>query len=363
MKNICAQFKKDREGFSLDMSVFFPSGQITALLGPSGSGKTTLLRLLAGLEKADEGQIKQGEERWLDSTNGLDVAIQKRKIGFVFQDYALFSHLTVAENIVYGVPKDDRIMVLYRWLDRLNLKECEHKYPHELSGGQRQRVALGRALAIEPSLLLLDEPFSALDIALRSELRQELSNYLKDVNCPVVLVTHDIHEARQLADQLYIVDDGKIIRSGTVEKVFSHPANYIAARTLGWTNFLEVNGKDNNTAYGPWGLYNADHQLNEDTSHLAFQPHHVRINSHDSHNAIYAMVKQVSDCGAYREISVECDGGSEIKIHRFWDEPVPVPGSSIALNISPAHMHTLSIDEPLKDDNGEDCIYARQKVV
>lgn len=360
MNSICAYFKKKRSGFSLDASIYLDSGKVTAFLGTSGSGKTTLLRLLAGLEKADEGEIRIGDDAWLNTRRGFHLSVQERKVGFLFQDYALFSHLTVADNIGYGVAKAERDIETLKWLRKLELEKHAHAYPHELSGGQRQRVALGRALAIKPNLLLLDEPFSALDISLKAQLQNELKNYLREIHCPIVLVTHDLSEARRLADQIYVIHEGEIIRAGSVESVFTRPHNRQAARTLGWTNFLPIQGVDANVAYGSWGLYHLDHHLASNAAYLAFQPQHVRLNSSHSFQGISGLVRKVEDCNVYREISIELDGGVNVVAHRFWDEPIPAPGSMVSINITPSHMQVLAKNEKLIDSFDDNCIFSKE---
>lgn len=360
MNSICAYFKKKRTGFSLDASIYLDSGKVTAFLGTSGSGKTTLLRLLAGLEKADDGEIRIGDDVWLNTKRGFHLAVQERKVGFLFQDYALFSHLTVADNIAYGVAKSERDIETNRWLRILELEKYARAYPHELSGGQRQRVALGRALAIKPNLLLLDEPFSALDISLKTQLQNELKDYLQEIHCPIVLVTHDLTEARKLADQVYVIHEGEIIRAGAVESVFTRPHNRQAAKTLGWTNFLPLQGIDSNVAYGTWGLYHLDHQVASNAKYLAFQPQHVRLIGNHSFQGISGLVRSVEDCNAYREISIELDGGVNILAHRFWDEPIPAPGSLVSINVTPAHMQVLTQGEKLIDNFDDNCIFSKE---
>jgi molybdate transport system ATP-binding protein len=200
----------------------------TVLFGTSGSGKTTVLRCLAGLERPQEGSIRFGDEVWFEARSALVVTAQKRGVGFVPQEYALFPHLSVAHNIGYGLhqvthgQRQARIRETMVWL---GLEGLEQRRPAELSGGQRQRVALARALIRRPRLLLLDEPLSALDGPTRLRLRGDLRQLLKQLGIPTLLVTHERTEALALGDQLIVMESGRIVQRGAVHEVFSRPAN------------------------------------------------------------------------------------------------------------------------------------------
>jgi molybdate transport system ATP-binding protein len=204
----------------------------TVLFGASGSGKTTVLRCLAGLDRPDEGSIRFGREAWFEASSKQFVSPQQRRIGFVPQDYALFPHLSIANNIGYGLnhisrsARSARVTQTMRWL---GLDGLEGRLPAELSGGQCQRVALARALILEPRLLLLDEPLSALDGPTRLRLQVDLRQLLKQLAIPTVLVTHERTEALALGDQLVVMDAGRIVQRGPVYEVFSRPANLAAA--------------------------------------------------------------------------------------------------------------------------------------
>jgi molybdate transport system ATP-binding protein len=207
-------------------------GSTTVLFGASGSGKTTVLRCLAGLERPEEGNIRFGEEPWFEAHGDVFVPPQRREIGLVPQDYALFPHLSVAHNVGYGLSqlgkaeRQARVDETMRWLE---LEGLGRRRPAELSGGQRQRVALARALIRKPRLLLLDEPLSALDGPTRLRLRGDLRQLLKQLGIPTVLVTHERTEALALGDQLIVMDDGRIVQRGPVHEVFSHPASLAVA--------------------------------------------------------------------------------------------------------------------------------------
>ena len=214
---------------------------VTVLFGPSGCGKTTVLRSLAGLERPESGFIRFGQDAWLDAAQGVFLPPQRRGIGHMFQEYALFPHLTVDQNIGFGlsgVTRDARRHRVAEMLEFMRLNGMEERYPRELSGGEQQRVALARALARKPRLLLLDEPLSALDGPTRAELRRELRQLLKQFDIPVVLVTHDQTEALSLADRVVVIDQGVVAQSGAVGDVFGHPANLSVARMVGVENVL-----------------------------------------------------------------------------------------------------------------------------
>lgn len=209
---------------------------VTVLFGPSGAGKTTVLRCLAGLERPDAGCIHCREETWFDAARGIFLPPQQRGIGYLFQDYALFPHLTVAGNIRYGLsqfPRAARGRRVVELLDLMQLAGLEGRYPKQLSGGQQQRVALARALARRPQVLLLDEPLSSLDAPTREQLRRELRRWLVDLRTPTVLVTHDRVEAMALGDQVVVMDQGRVLQSGPVHEVFGRPADVVVARIVG----------------------------------------------------------------------------------------------------------------------------------
>ncbi|HEY8751692.1 MAG TPA: ABC transporter ATP-binding protein [Tepidisphaeraceae bacterium] len=210
-----------------------PGPRITVLFGPSGSGKTTILRCLAGLDAPQAGSIRFGSHTWFDATRHINLRPQQRGVGFLFQDYALFPHLTVAQNIGYGLHGAARVKRIEELLQILDLPEMGSRYPNEISAGQQQRVALARAIAPRPGLLLLDEPLSALDARTRETLRRELRQLLTQFQTPAVVVTHDPIEAVALADDAVILDQGRVLQSGTVQDVFSRPADPTVAHIVG----------------------------------------------------------------------------------------------------------------------------------
>jgi sulfate transport system ATP-binding protein len=220
-----------------DVSVSIDRGKLTALLGPSGGGKSTLLRIIAGLEVPDSGRV------YIDGMDMTDVPARRRGIGFVFQHYAAFPHMTVWDNVAFGlkVARTDKLTTKRRvgeLLDLVHLDGLAHRYPDELSGGQRQRMALARALAVEPRLLLLDEPFGALDVKVREELRAWLRRLHEQVNATTVFVTHDQEEAMELADQVVLINDGAIEQVGAPEDLYDRPSSPFVMRFLGQTTQL-----------------------------------------------------------------------------------------------------------------------------
>ena len=212
-----------------------PTGKLTSLLGPSGCGKTTLLRSIAGRELADTGRIL------FDGDDVTDVPVQQRHIGFMFQHYALFRHMTVFDNVAFGLtvmPKNKRprkadiAKKVNHLLELVQLSQTANKYPHQLSGGQRQRIALARALAVDPKLLLLDEPFGALDAKVRKELRTWLRAIHHELGVTSILVTHDQEEAAELSDEIVVMNHGKIVQVGDYQTLVSQPSNHFVASFL-----------------------------------------------------------------------------------------------------------------------------------
>jgi molybdate transport system ATP-binding protein len=237
-------------GLTAEFEKHFPDGPIikvelrgpgdscspTVLFGPSGSGKSTTLRCLAGLERPDRGMIRFGDEIWFDPARGIFLPPQRRRIGYLFQDYALFPHLRVAQNIAYGlvkVARPERRERIEEITTLLGLSGLEERYPRQLSGGQQQRVALARALVCRPRLLLLDEPLSALDAPTREHLRRQLRHWLLQLQITTIVVTHDRIEAIALGEHVVIFDAGRVRQSGSVQQVFSAPVDLGVARIVG----------------------------------------------------------------------------------------------------------------------------------
>lgn len=230
-----------------NINLEIPEGELVALLGPSGCGKTTLLRIIAGLEQADQGDV------FLNGNKVTDKPVKNRQIGFVFQHYALFRHMTVFDNIAFGLRVKSRkerpgeAMIRKKVHDLLNLVQLDwlhNRFPDQLSGGQRQRIALARALAVEPSVLLLDEPFGALDASVRKDLRQWLRNLHHDLNVTSIFVTHDQEEAMEVASQVVVLNQGRIEQQGAPDAIYDNPANAFVSTFIGQTNVLPLQHGD-----------------------------------------------------------------------------------------------------------------------
>jgi sulfate transport system ATP-binding protein len=222
-----------------DVTVSLPTGQLTALLGPSGGGKSTLLRIIAGLDQADTGTVT------IEGREATNLPARKRNVGFVFQHYAVFKHMTVAKNVAFGLeirkrPQEEINHRVDELLDLVHLSQFRDRMPSQLSGGQRQRMALARALAVEPSVLLLDEPFGALDAKVRKELRDWLRRLHDEVHTTTIFVTHDQEEALEVADEIVVINDGRVEQIGSPDELYDRPANDFVMRFLGETT--ELNG-------------------------------------------------------------------------------------------------------------------------
>jgi len=281
---------------NIDLKV--ETGELIALLGPSGSGKTTLLRIIAGLETADEGQVFFA---------GEDIQQKKakdRRVGFVFQHYALFRHMSVFDNIAFGLrvkpksirPTEEQIKDKVNELLRLiQLDWVGKRYPWQLSGGQRQRIALARALAVEPRVLLLDEPFGSLDAQVRKELRQWLRRFHDQLHITSLFVTHDQEEALEVADKIVVMNKGRIEQKGTPEETYHHPANKFVLNFLGSVNIFHERVIDGKRA----NIYTRPHQLE-----ITHQP--------KDENSIPAVVEHVNPAGAVVKIDLKSQDGDLI---------------------------------------------------
>ena len=224
---IAASFKKRLKYFDLDISFSFAKKNMMVMIGPSGGGKTTIIRMLAGLEKPEEGRLAFGDEVWFDSMRGINIATQKRRLGYVFQDYNLFPHLNLFDNAVFAAVDKKQVDELF---ELFKISHLRKRKPHMVSGGERQRCAICQALARHPRILLLDEPFSALDAMTRRGLREELKNLKGGMSFPIIYVTHDITEALYLADEILPVVDGKIDNQWMQRMMNREPSVEVAIR-------------------------------------------------------------------------------------------------------------------------------------
>lgn len=233
--------KDTKKSFILDVS-FEMENELVVLFGPSGSGKTTLFKCISGITDLDDGKITVGNKIYFDKNKKINLPIQKRNLGYVFQNYTLFPHMNVKKNIECGLKgwgkevKEERVLEM---LSLFHIEELETRYPSQLSGGQKQRVALARALAPKPEILLLDEPFSALDLEIRTELTEKIKNLQTKIGIPLLFITHNLEEAFQLADKILVLYEGKAQQFGTPEEIFYHPNNLHVAELVGISNIFD----------------------------------------------------------------------------------------------------------------------------
>ncbi|APO48063.1 ABC transporter ATP-binding protein [Paenibacillus xylanexedens] len=220
-------------------------GKFTTLLGPSGCGKTTLLRMLAGLEQPDAGEIRADGQCIYSAVKRIDIPTHKRNLGMVFQDFALWPHMTVYENVAFGLKagkqKSDLRQKVNEALGMVRLQGMEDRYPHQLSGGQQQRVAFARAVAVRPGVILFDEPLSALDAVLREEMRIEMMSLVRDMGLTALYVTHDQIEAMSMSDEIVVMQKGRILQKGSPETIYSAPSDPYVASFIGKSNWLTPN--------------------------------------------------------------------------------------------------------------------------
>ena len=298
-----------------DVTLDVPSGSLTALLGPSGSGKTTLLRIVAGLESADSGSVLFQDE---DVT---ETSARDRGVGFVFQHYALFRHMTVYENVAFGmrvrkVANDEVRQRVNELLRMVRLEGLGSRFPTELSGGQRQRVALARALAVRPKMLLLDEPFGALDAKVRQELRTWLRRLHEEMNVTTVFVTHDQEEAFEMADQVVVMNQGRIEQIGTPQAVFDSPSTAFVMDFLGNVNVFHGRVQSGRVSLGPFNLRYDDYQHDEPRDATAYvRPHELSIDRSPSQSSLPGKIKQLNPAGSVLKVRVSIeDFGVDLSI-------------------------------------------------
>ena len=267
--------------FALQLA-FSSSSRRLGILGASGAGKSQLLRCLAGLETPQWGRIELNGRVLFDSESKINVPLQRRRIGLVVQHYALFPHLNVAENVGFSLsrlPPEQRQERVRHQLERVGLRELGHRYPSQLSGGQQQRIALARALASEPDLLLLDEPFSAQDTYRRRHLQQQLADLLQDCQVPALLVTHDLEEAYRLSDDLLVINQGKLLAHGPKHEVFDQPQDLVVAQLSGCKNFSRVRPLSPTTLWAmDWQLeIHQPEGVDAEISHVGIRANHLKL--------------------------------------------------------------------------------------
>lgn len=337
MKRLMVDVSLRRKGFCLDARMHVSGAGITALLGASGCGKSTLLRCIAGLEKPHRGQIRLGEHYWFDAKRKVNLKPQQRNVGMVFQDYALFGHMNVRQNIAYSQGRQVNWDRVHHWIDEFALARHEDKYPSQLSGGQRQRVALARALMGSPDLLLLDEPLSAVDTPLRSRMREQLRSTISRYDIPALLVTHDLADVRELAQWVGVMVNGSLSRFSTTQRVFERPGSREVATVLGWKNFLPVERLTEGYAEGAWGGLAVEQAVSPEWDWLGVQAGHINITPSAS-GQLQGRVEHIVDHGPYRELTCELAGGQRLYVHLPWNRPVPMRGEHIGLRIAARHV-------------------------
>ncbi len=324
------------KGVSLEIQ----PGEPVALLGPSGSGKTTLLRLIAGLDPLDGGRIT------FDGVDGDALSLRERRIGMVFQNYALFRHLTVADNIAFGLkarPRGERppaAEIRRRVGDLLALVQLsglENRFPSQLSGGQRQRVALARALAIEPRVLLLDEPFGALDAKVRKDLRAWLRELHGRTGHTTVFVTHDQDEALELADRVAILNHGQIEQVGTPDVVYDHPATPFVCSFLGETNRLPVEVRGGQAWLEDRPIYAAQSSNLAGPADLYVRPQYLRLDRADA-APLAGVVAFIRRHGAVRRAEVAIRGLARRLDVDVAGELIPSAGERVGLRVQKGHL-------------------------
>ena len=312
VRNIIKQFGAFKALDNVDLKV--DTGELVALLGPSGSGKTTLLRIIAGLDWPDSGSVN------FDGEDALAQGAGDRHVGFVFQHYALFRHMTVFENVAFGlrvqpraVRKDEqRIRARVKeLLDLVQLDWLSDRYPSQLSGGQRQRIALARALAIEPRILLLDEPFGALDAKVRKELRQWLRTLHEEINVTSIFVTHDQEEALEVANRVVVMDKGRIEQIGTPGEVYDQPATAFVHGFIGESIVLPVQVRDGCVRLGGRALNIAANGLASGASKLFVRRHDMQVGPAGS-GALEGAVRHVRTFGPIQRAEVALSGGESV---------------------------------------------------
>jgi sulfate transport system ATP-binding protein len=306
VKNVSKKYdgKRVLDGVSLDAA----TGSLLALLGPSGSGKTTLLRIIAGLETPDSGAVLYQDD---DVTR---YSARERNVGFVFQHYALFRHMTVFENVAFGLRvrkwAEPRIKERVTELLRLvRLEELANRYPSTLSGGQKQRIALIRALAPQPRLMLLDEPFGALDAKVRQELRHWLRRFHDEFHVTSIFVTHDQEEAFEVADRIVVMNNGKIEQDGTPVEIFEHPASAFVMDFLGNVNVFPVRLQDGRALMGHVEMPLPALPLNgSDSGHVYVRPHELDIDhSRDGSGSLEARILHINPAGSVVKVRLYAD--------------------------------------------------------
>ena len=316
LKNVTKKFGEVTAVRNVSFTV--QEGELMALLGPSGGGKTTVLRMIAGLEMPTSGDVLIRGQR----VN--DVSVRQRNIGFVFQNYALFKNMNVFKNIAFGLKikkwkRADRKARIQELMELFGLQGLEQRYPHQLSGGQRQRVAIARALAPKPSVLLLDEPFGAVDAKIRQELREWLVTLHTELNVTTMFVTHDQEEALEVANRIVIFSRGMLEQVGTPREVYDQPANEFVARFIGVMNVLELEVRDGLARVGEMEFPAKGHADGEKIR-IGFRPYAVQISRDLTQYRYHAILRRTFFLGILLRVELELPSGLTIRARMTKEE-------------------------------------------
>jgi molybdate transport system ATP-binding protein len=340
---------------SAELTLESADGRIMVLFGPSGSGKTTILRCLAGLERPDEGFIRFDDETWFDRSAGIHLPPQRRRLGYVSQEYGLFPHLTVAENIRFGMPAgrrdaDARIASILR---TVHMDDMAGRRPAQLSGGERQRVALARVLARDPRLILLDEPLAALDLPLRDPMRRELRGFLRSIDVPSVIVTHDRVDALTIGDRMAVLAGGAIRQVGSIDEVFSRPVDVAVAASVGVESVIPgeiVESADGlvTVRVGAACIRAAHADLASASVFACIRAEDVMIETaaHDgvsARNRWRGRVTAVQPEGAVVRVTLDCGFALSALLTRpAYDELQLAPGSTVVAMVKATAVHLIA---------------------
>ncbi|MFG6532113.1 MULTISPECIES: ABC transporter ATP-binding protein [unclassified Sulfitobacter] len=317
-----------------DLSLTIPAGSLTCFLGPSGCGKTTLLRVIAGLETAEEGQILLGEDDLSDTPPS------ERNFGVVFQSYSLFPNLTARRNVQYGLEcrgwsRGRRRARAEEMLDLVYLRDQADKLPEQMSGGQQQRIAIARALAPEPSLLLLDEPLSALDAKVRAELRSEIRSIQQKFGITTIMVTHDQNEALEMADQIVVLRDGQIEQVGAPRDLYAHPQTRFVADFIGAINLLDISANAEGTAQFGTQELRIEGPLNGATT-LGLRPEAITLSDHPTgaENSLACTVTNTRFMGNLQHVELRPNDAPDqlLQVEMNGLAQTPVPGDQLLAN-------------------------------
>ena len=346
VESVSRRFGKGGEVVGVEeVSFSAPFQRITSLLGPSGSGKSTLLRIIAGLESADSGRVL------IDGEEITAVPVQKRQIGFVFQNYALFGHMTVFDNVAFGLsargaPKAVIAERVHRLLQLIQLSGYAQRLPSQLSGGQRQRVALARALATDPKVLLLDEPFGALDTCVRVELRDWLHRLHDETHVTTILVTHDQEEALELSEHVVLLRDGQVVQAGSPQELYRNPANGFVASFLGGAKIFRGSVQQGKAEFAQRSLSTRVKEADGSVVEAFVRPHDVRIEkASDVELGATAIVTRVVPLGSTVKVVLDLPDGDSLTVQLLYHEAQAkgfVPGDRVTLD-----LHDVIVTPPL----------------